>query len=250
MLTAIQSAVATDGFAWLAAAAILAGLVRGFTGFGTAMVYLPIAGQILPPVQALVTLILMDFIGPMPAVPRAIREGHTRDVLRLVTGVLVGAPIGVGILLLLPPDVFRTGVSLISLALLAALVSGIRYRGTVSRPMIYGIGGISGILHGAAGLPGPPVILLYMARPLPVEVIRASVLLFLFLADILVMAIFGLRGLLDGPSLMLGLCLVPAYLLAVMLGARLFDPRHATLYRWAAYTIIAASALSGLPFWG
>ena len=248
-LTAVETALATDGFAWLAVAAILAGLVRGFTGFGTAMVYLPIAGQFLPPVQALVTLILIDFIGPMPAVPRAIREGHTRDVMRLVAGVLIGAPIGVAILLLLPPDAFRAGVSLISLALLAALISGVRYTGTVSRPMIYGIGGISGILHGAAGLPGPPVILLYMARPLPVEVIRASVLLFLFLADILVMAIFGIRGLLDGPSLVLGLCLVPPYLAAVMLGARLFHPRLATVYRWAAYTIIAVSAISGLPIW-
>ena len=101
-LTAVEAALGTDGFAWLAVAAILAGLVRGFTGFGTAMVYLPIAGQFLPPVQALVTLILIDFIGPMPAVPRAIREGHTRDVMRLVAGVLVGAPIGVAILLLSP----------------------------------------------------------------------------------------------------------------------------------------------------
>lgn len=248
-MSLLADTLAMPGLWLLVLAAVMAGLVRGFTGFGTAMVYLPVAGQVLDPVPALVTLVIIDFIGPIPAVPRAIREGHPRDVLRLVGGLVVGAPIGVAILLVLSPDIFRTAVSLISLALLVALVSGVRYHGTVTRPMIYGIGALSGLLHGAAGLPGPPVILLYMARPLPVQVIRASVLLFLFLADIVVFTIFGIRGLLTAEPVLVGIVLILPYLAAVMIGARVFDPKHATLYRGAAYTIIAVSALSGLPFW-
>ncbi|MDF0601484.1 sulfite exporter TauE/SafE family protein [Psychromarinibacter sp. C21-152] len=248
-MSLLADTLAMPGLWLLVGAAVLAGLVRGFTGFGTAMVYLPVAGQVLDPVAALVTLVIIDFIGPIPAVPRAVREGHPRDVLRLVAGLVVGAPVGVAVLLILSPDVFRTAVSVIALGLLAALVSGFRYHGTVTRPMIYAIGALAGLLHGAAGLPGPPVILLYMARPLPVQVIRASVLLFLFLADIVVFTIFGLRGLLTAEPVLVGIVLILPYLAAVMVGSRLFDPKHAQVYRWTAYAIIAASAVSGLPFW-
>lgn len=248
-MSALAEITAQEGLPLLVFAVLLAGLVRGFTGFGTAMVYLPIAGQVLDPVTALATLILIDFVGPLPAVPRAIRDGHPRDVLRLAAGALAGAPFGVMILLLLPADVFRGLVSVLTLAMLALLVSGLRYRGPVGKPMIYGIGSLAGLLHGAAGLPGPPVILLYMARPLPVQVIRASILLFLLLSDMLMAGIFTLRGLISAQALLLGICLVLPYLAALMIGARIFDPGRAALYRRAAYAIIAVSAVAGLPIW-
>ena len=53
-------------FAYLVLGAVLAGLVRGFSGFGTAMVFIPIAGQVLSPVATLIVLLVMDLIGPLP----------------------------------------------------------------------------------------------------------------------------------------------------------------------------------------
>jgi hypothetical protein len=247
--TSLAEVLAFPGLGTLAFAVALAGLVRGFTGFGTALVYLPIAGQVLDPVAALVVLILVDFVGPIPAIPRALRDGHPRDVLRLGAGALVGLPLGISVLLLLSPEFFRNTVSVLTLLLLAVLVSGLRYRGHVGRPAIYGIGVMGGFLGGAAGLPGPPVILLYMARPLPVEVIRANTLLYLVVNDVLMVGLFWWRGLLTHEPVLLGLAMIPLYLAAVSLGAWLFDPKYATLYRRIAYAIIAASALSGLPLW-
>ncbi|MDJ0824953.1 MAG: sulfite exporter TauE/SafE family protein [Rhodobacter sp.] len=245
----LTEALATDGLWLLVFAVLLAGLVRGFTGFGTAMVYLPFAGQVLDPVAVLVTLLVIDLFGPLPAVPRALRDGHPRDVLRLGAGALIGVPVGVAILVALNPETFRTAVSVLTLILLTLLVSGLRYRGHVGKPLIYGTGAIAGLFGGAVGLPGPPVILLYMARPLPVEVIRASTLLFLIVADILMLGVFGFRGLLAAGPLMVGALLILPYFAAVALGSYIFDPRHATIYRWTAYAIIAGSALGGLPIW-
>ena len=245
----LTAALATEGLWLLGLGAVLAGVVRGFTGFGNAMVYLPFAGQVLEPVWVLVTMVIIDMIGPLPEVPRAIREGHPRDVLRLGAGALIGVPIGVSVLVALQPELFRTAVSVLSLGLLVALVAGLRYRGPVGKPMIFGIGAGAGFLGGAVGLPGPLVILLYMARPLPAQVIRASTLLYLILADILMFGTFARRGLLAPEPILLGLVLVLPYLLAIRAGSAIFDPRHATLYRWVAYAIIAGSALSGLPVW-
>ena len=156
-MTALSAALATDGIWLLFIGVALAGMVRGFAGFGTAMVYLPIAAQVLSPVWALLTMMLIDIIGPLPTVPRALRDGQPRDVLRLGAGALIGVPAGVAVLILMDPSVFRYAVSMLAAALLVLLASGFRYRGVVSRPMIYGTGGISGFLGGALGLAGPPV---------------------------------------------------------------------------------------------
>ncbi len=249
MGTAIAQALATDGFPLLALGSVLAGLVRGFTGFGTAMVYLPFAAQILDPVQVLITLLFIDFFGPVPAIPGAIRDGRPRDVLRLCGGALVGAPVGLAILLALEPATFRYAIAAMTAVLLALLVSGFRYRGRVTRSLIYGTGALSGVAGGAVGVPGPPVILLYMARPLPIATIRANILLFLFLLDAMMVALFLAKGLVTVGPVTIGLCLLPLYATAVVVGAAVFDPRRETVYRRIAYTVIAGSAIGGLPVW-
>ena len=48
---------------WILVAALIAGLVRGFSGFGTAMVFLPVASQYLTPFEAIASLAIMEFLG-------------------------------------------------------------------------------------------------------------------------------------------------------------------------------------------
>ncbi|WP_235438911.1 sulfite exporter TauE/SafE family protein [Candidatus Rhodobacter oscarellae] len=246
----IAEAWATEGLGLLALGVALAGLVRGFSGFGTAMIYLPIAGQVLPPVWVLITMLVFDFFGPLPAAPRAWAAAHRADLGRLALGALIAMPLGVLVLTQLSPDVFRYVVSVLALGLLAILISGFRWRGSVGPPMVFGTGGVAGFLAGAAGLPGPPVILFYMARPLPPEVIRANVLLFLWLSDLSLLLIFWLRGFLVPEPLVIGALLLPLYIVGILVGTAIFDPAREVVYRRVAYAIIAASALSGLPFWG
>lgn len=243
----IAETLGQPGLVWLLAAALVAGLVRGFSGFGTALVFLPVAGRILNPVEALTVLLAMDLIGPLPNVPRALRDTHLPDLARLGAGMVVALPIGLWMLTAMPPDVFRTAVSLISLVMLVLLSSGLRYRGRLSPPVVVAAGAAGGILGGAAGLPGPPVILLYMASTLQAAAIRATLLLYLVIVDVASLGILGLYGRLEAGALALGLMLAAPYLLANVAGAAMFRPQHGRLYRGVAYAIIAASALTGLP---
>ncbi|MBR9842904.1 MAG: sulfite exporter TauE/SafE family protein [Rhodobacteraceae bacterium] len=240
--------VTIEGLPWLIAAAFVAGTVRGFSGFGTALIYLPIAGRFIDPIWAILTLAVMDMFGPLPNVPGAIRSGHPRDVLRLLIGTVVMLPVGLMLLYAIDPAVFRYAVSFLALGMLAALVLGLRYHGTVTPPMVYGIGGAAGFLGGVAGLPGPPVILFYMASPHGARVVRANTMVYLLGFDVLLMAVLGVQGRLTVEPLVLGAMLAVPNILGNIIGARIFDPDRETLYRWVAYAIIAASAIGGLPF--
>ena len=239
----------TTDLAWVIFGAVLAGLVRGFAGFGTAMIFLPVASQVVSPIWALTIMVVMDVIGPLPNVPRALRDGHPGDVLRLSFGMLLALPLGVFLLSMMAPDAYRYAVSIIALLLLVALIMGLRYRGVLSKKLIYGTGAIGGFLAGSTGLAGPPVIMLYMASTHPAAVIRANLMLFLICADAMMLAVFALTGFLSLNPVIMGLIVAVPYLLANVVGAAIFKPEYETAYRVAAYTIIAVSAVTGLPIW-
>lgn len=237
------------GLLWLCLGAVLAGIVRGFTGFGTAMVYLPFAGAVLGPFEALTTLIVKDLVGPLIHVPRALRDGQPADVLRLGLGAALAVPLGVWALTQVHPDVFRWGVSMVALILLLLMAMGVRYRGPLTPPLVFGTGAVGGLLGGSVGMPGPPVILLYMASTLPISALRANSMLYLILADVILLCVLWVGGLLVPAALLLGAVLIIPYTFGNWIGARLFRPEAERLYRRAAYVIIAGSAITGLPVW-
>jgi len=236
--------------ALLGGAAFLAALVRGFSGFGSALVYLPIAAQVLSPFQALTTIVIFDLLGPLPLVRQASRNCDAADIARLVAGLILALPLGLFTLTLIAPEVFRYTVSFVALFMLGSLISGFRYSGQLSRPLVYATGGMSGFLQGVAGLPGPPVILLYMASTRSAQVIRANTFLFLLITDVVLLPALALFGRLDPSAVVLGILLIVPTLAGSVMGARLFRPEYERTYRSVAYAIIAASALSGLPIWG
>ncbi|MEM9796049.1 MAG: sulfite exporter TauE/SafE family protein [Pseudomonadota bacterium] len=232
---------------WLGIVAILAGLVRGFSGFGTALIYVPLAGIVLPPIWVLVTLTIMDMVGPLPNVPRAWRDGRPREVAVIGLAALTAMIPSLWLLTRLDGDAFRWLVAAICLTTVALMATGWRWRGRRGRGLLLGSGAVSGLLGGVSGLAGPPVILTYMTAPLPVAAIRGSILLYLVLWDVMFGAVLLLRGLLDMEALVLGLALIVPYLAANILGARLFHPDRERLYRQIAYAIITAAALVALP---
>ena len=246
----LAAALGAPGLVWLVSLVLLAGLVRGFTGFGTALVYLPVAARWLSPFEAITTLAVMELIGPLPNIPQAVRECDKGDVLRLGLGMVLALPLGVAMLVRVPAEVFRYGLSLSALVLVGLLAAGVALRGPLHRSLIWGAGALSGLMAGAVGLPGPPVIMLYMAAPRPLSAIRASLLLFLFLSDVAMLCVYWIFGHLVFGAVALGLLLALPYLIGNMLGARLFHPKAAKAYRRVAYGVIVLSALRGLPALG
>lgn len=246
---ALVSALATPGLGWLALAAFVAGMVRGFAGFGAGLVFVPVAAQVLPPLWALITISAMDLLGPIPNIPAALRRSDRGDLARLVGATLLVLPLGLWVLGMIAPNLFRTGVSLLSLAMLACLIGGLRYRGALGPRMVLGTGGLAGFLGGLAAMPGPPVILLYMASPNPVPVVRASIMSYLFFFDIVLLGLLAVQDSLVLVPVVLGLALAAPNLLGNLAGAAIFRPGLDRVYRAVAYSIIAVSALSGLPIW-
>ncbi|CTQ48415.1 sulfite exporter TauE/SafE family protein [Jannaschia donghaensis] len=234
---------------WLALVAVIAGLVRGFAGFGTALIYVPLASLSLPPLWVLVTLTVMDLIGPLPAIPKALRDGQPRQVALLAGTAAVTLLPGLWLLDRLPVDGFRWLVAVLCLLTVGLMVSGWRWSGQMTPVVTMVAGGTSGFLGGLSGLAGPPVILTYMSAPLPAVVIRANLMMFLVAWDGIFGTVLFLTDRLTLQPLMIGAALLPIHLLANWAGARIFagSGRNDRAYRAVAYILIVGAALLALP---
>lgn len=246
----LAEALAFEGATVVVLAALLAGFVRGFTGFGSGLVFMPLAVSVVPPVWALSAFLVVELVAPLSQLPRALRVGVPGQVGLMCAGALVTLPVGLSLLLVLPESMLRLAVSGMTLIALGVMLSGWRYRGPVRGSGVAGIGGAAGLVGGSTGLVGPPVILFYMASPLPVQVIRANIVLFLQFAAIAMLAMLWLAGALVRAPLLLGVVLILPYALAIVAGAAMFRPGRERLYRGVSYAVIAASALAGLPWPG
>ena len=114
----------STGLAVLIFAALIGGIVRGFSGFGTALIFLPIASPYLGPFGAIIALTVMDIFGPIPNLRRAWAVVDKADLMRLLFGCAPDPASRIMALDRTQPDVFRYLVSLISLSMLVVLILG------------------------------------------------------------------------------------------------------------------------------
>lgn len=249
MLETLEGVFQTAGLIWLGLGVVAAGLVRGFAGFGSGMIIMPVASAVLSPVAAVTFMMMAELLGPLPNLPAAWRDGSPRDVGRLMLGALVTVPIGIFCLSLMDADFFGWVVSISVAILLVLLMTGWRYQGTLTSKLTILTGGLGGFMGGFAGVPGPPVIMLYMASRLPITVIRANFLLYLLAIDLVMIVVFFALDLFVWKIAVLGLMAGIPNVIANMIGARLFNPNAEVIFRRVAYLVIATSAILGLPIW-
>ncbi|RKT34636.1 hypothetical protein BXY70_0655 [Roseovarius halotolerans] len=240
---------ATPGLIWLMIAIGAAGIVRGFTGFGTALIFVPVAGIFLPPAVIVAVMMLTGLASSGALIPRAWGQADRREVGLLAFAALLTVPIGLWLMARLDAQMVRWIVAAVAGLTLLALVTGWRFSGQVSRPGLVGIGGVAGVLGGLTGLTGPAVILFYLAGQAAVQSVRANTILFLGALDVVIVANLLLRGAVAWSTVILALALAVPYFITTLIGQSLFDPRHERTYRWAAYSVIALAVVSGLPIW-
>lgn len=249
MPEAVLSAFATPGLGALLLTIAIAGVVRGFTGFGTALIFVPVAGLYLSPADIITVMTLTGVASTAALVPRAWGHGETREVGILVAGALVTVPLGLWAMTQLPQEAVRWTVSAIAAVTLGALVTGWRYDGTLGAAGLLAVGLGAGLMGGLTGLTGPVVILFYLAGRKRAQVVRANTILFLAALDVAIVINLLAGGLARAEIVWLAGVLAVPYFLTSLVGQRLFDPAREAVYRYGAYIVIGGALIRGLPIW-
>jgi len=231
----------------IGAIAFVSGAARGFSGFGSALIFMPLASSVAAPPLVAAVLLIIDIVAAAPLIPNAWRRADRKAVAIMALGALVGTPLGTYALTQLDPLTTRWIISVFVFALLMLLVSGWRYRGKDHVPVAVGIGGLSGFCSGLAQTGGPPIVAYWLGRPIVSAIARANILVFFAASDIFSAASYSLAGLITPGALKFSVVVAPAYAIGVLLGATLFGKASEVLFRSVCYALIALAALIGLP---
>ncbi|MBB4303002.1 hypothetical protein GGD81_002040 [Rhodobium orientis] len=227
--------------------AFVTALVRGFSGFGAGMLFMPLAGALFDPKLAIVMIWMIDSVPAFPILFPALKKCVWREIVPMAIAAFVGVPIGMYLLKTADPVPVRWTISLLTLVLAAILWSGWRYRVRPNMPTTLGVGFSSGFLGGFAAIPGPPVLMFWMSGPASAAVARANIIAYFGILMVLSGANLFAQGFITMESLQRSLILAPVYLAGVLIGNRMFGFASEATFRRIAYALIIVFALLGLP---
>jgi uncharacterized protein len=230
----------------LAGIAFLGALVFGVTGFGAALITIPLATHLVPLKFALALFVLADLAAALNIGFENPKNAVRAEWTRLVPMILVGTALGVTLLVNLPRE---TGMILLGLFVLGFGVFTLlpHARSRIISPIWAWLAGLAGgITSTVFGAGGPPYAIYLSQRGLTKEQFRAT-LGFATLTSISLRAFaFLLTGLLlDWDVWLKALAVVPACLLGIWVARRIFlrISRDALLRAVAVLLLVTGASL-------
>ncbi len=236
-----------DRLALAAMIAFASGVVRGFSGFGQGMIYVPLIAALYGPRLAVTTILLIDLICSVPFLIPAMPHVRWREMLPLVLAAAITIPLGTLALVYVDPGPLRWAIAISIVLCVVLLASGWRYRGSPKLPITLGVGAISGILGGAIQIPGPPVILFWLGSAMSAAAARANFIAYFALFELISIAVYAWGGLLTNDVFLFGLLMLVPFVSGAAGGSMIFIFISDRNYRVAAYVLILIAALLSLP---
>jgi uncharacterized membrane protein YfcA len=238
------------GIATLLAATLLGGLVRGFTGFGFAMVFMPLASVVLGPVAALGLIWFIDLPFALPIAARSARQAEWSEVLPLLATATLALPAGIWLLIWLDRETMRWILAGLVLCAVALMASGWRYHGRPGIPLSLGVGVLSGLFNGMASIGGMPLAVFWLgAQRNDRHKSRANLQTFFGISTLISGAILWYKGILTVQAAWTALPLFAIYGAGLWVGTHGFRLSSEEGFRRIAYLVIFLSAFISLPFW-
>jgi uncharacterized membrane protein YfcA len=220
----------------------VAGVVRGITGFGGAMVMAPPLALILGPKVTVPVVLLLESLVAAPQVLQTRKLVRWRLMGPMLAATCLTVPFGGYLLLTTDALTLRRVTALIVIVFSLLLLRGWRYRGQQRAATGVGLGGLAGAMLGATSIGGPPVILYLLASPDRIEVTRANLTLFVAGSSLVGIAMLIASGVLDVQAAWTGLLLAPGYYGGLVVGSRLFSRFNDARFR--QFTLLLMIAVS------
>ncbi|MDK2760851.1 MAG: sulfite exporter TauE/SafE family protein [Sphingopyxis sp.] len=248
-MTSLQQLVGLAPLTVAGAAAMTFGAayVRGLTGFGMAIILVPLLGLIVAPGEAVVLGILLQLlIGPV-GLRVIIADADRSTAMPIALLAMLATPAGMAVLGATTPDVARLLITLIAVGAFVAVLLPKQPEGhRPGRAAIAATGIVSGLMTGFAAMPGPPVVPFYLRRHLEPKVARASMMLIFFATAIAGTLAALWVGIATGRLMILSLLLFAPMWLGNRIGGRHFGRVAPHVWQAMVAVVLGVAAVSAV----
>ncbi len=221
-------------------------LIRTLTGFGSALIAIPLLSILFGAKYAIPFILLYECLIDIMILSRdrwKVKSEVRQAWPFLVTG-LIGIPLGTQVLIFSSERLLKIviGIALIIFSLL--LLWNVNLKLKRDRFGSAAVGLLGGFLCGSIGMPGPPMALLLGSQGIEKEEFRRLIVIFLTVVDFLTFFYFLWIGLINTDMLLQSMKLLPALAMGFLAGNYVFGRvDEATFKRLALGITLAAGFL-------
>lgn len=232
----------------------VAGIVRGFAGFGFSAISVAGLALIVSPAEVVPAIFALEVLASLTLIRSAVRDVDWRWLASLVLGNVLFLPLGIVVLAWLPETQIRLAIG--ALLLLAALMQ-LRGRGLAlapTAPVRLFVGAVSGFVNGLAAIGGIAVAVLLSTSQMAPATLRATLIALFLFTDVYALAWAGLVSQSDtAPVALLGprtiawaAWMTPAMLAGIAIGRRSFTAVSPQRFRRRVLELLVVVAALGI----
>jgi len=236
----------TNQIWFLIVGAMLAGFVQGLSGFAFGMVAMSIWVWGVEPHLAAVMAVFGGLTGQVFSAITARRGLRMAALWPLLAGAVVGIPIGVAVLPLLNPALFKLTLGVLLMVFCPAMLMAQRFpRIQFGGRLADGVAGAAGgVMGGIGGFTGVIPTLWLTLRGLDKETQRSLIQNFNLAALSMTMATYLFTGVVTREMLPLFALVAPALIIPSLLGARLYVGLSESSFRRVVLTLLTVSGVT------
>ncbi|CAI2791206.1 Sulfite exporter TauE/SafE [Serratia grimesii] len=220
----MQETLTLSSYLVLAVTLLVAYVIFGIAGFGTALVASPVMALYIPVAQIVPLLALLDMCAAIINVSRDGRNAQWSELKRLVPLMIIGSLLGAAILLKTRPEILLLALGIFVVVYALYSLSGLKPARQFSPRAAVPFGLVGGIFSALFGSGGFIYAIYLSGRVEKKEAFRITQTTLIGMSTLTRVIIFAVAGVyLDVDLLLLALALAPGMLVGITLG------RHFTL---------------------
>jgi len=231
---------------WVVLAALVGGLIRGFAGFGSALLIVPALALTFSAREAIAIELILEIPAMIALLPAAVRNAERSVVSPMLASLFVTVPIGALALIFIDDAVMKIVISVAVLLMVVILVLQRELTALITRRGAIGAGIASGLIQGSAGVGGPPGVIALLALGNDATVSRANVIAFMTGMLTVSMLTLAFYGLYTRELLITGALVGPVLMLSVFAGMAAFKRYGDRWLRPVALVVVALTAIATL----
>ena len=228
------------------AVVMLAGFMRGMTGFGGAMLMAPSLSLLLGPVPAVVIALALESAAAAVMFADALPRIQGRSVLYLTVPACLTVPIGGYFLLTLDPVLARKAIAAAVALFSLMLLTGFRYSGAPRPSTSVALSLVVGVLLGATSVGAPPIIIYLLAGGDPPSTTLVNLTVIVTAISVMGMVMLMSAGIITRELALQAVGLTFPFLAATWVGGRMYGRMTESTVRRVALAMMLSLSLVSL----
>ena len=220
-----------DNFLLIIIVIIFSGFIRGFLGFGSGLITIPILSFIYSPIFAVVFNIIIEVPTTIYLTFSGIRNCKFKEIAPMFFSMMLMIPIGTIFLISIDEHIIKILMSILVIFFVVLIASGWRLKTTITKYVLIIGGTVSGLMQGSTGMGGPPFATIILSKGDNNKVTRGNILI--MSSGVVISAVISMYffNLFSFELLFTGMLASPIYILASYIGSLYFNSSGKKYFR-------------------